>query len=455
MHRTINVSIRDKIAVAEKDALYICGNSDFVIAFDFDDEWAGYEYKTARFVFNDTFADVVFSGNECAVPVLSNTYNFIVGVFAGDLHTTTPAYVAAKKSILCGTNPPAEPTPDVYRQMVDLFNAGLVESKANADAAAESKAQSDKNASVAESYASRVKAAAEMAEKCAETAVEKGGAAEDSARAAKASADAAAASATHASSSERHAYDCAETARQAVSDVAEAVREVALHAESAALSATNANASKEAAEQARQGAEEAVGSCVSYFEQDKTDEEKAQARKNIGAAKTWDDLDGKPFSEEIVEDIIIPLDDYCFNSSTSSGAQKAYQFIDDTGTYYREFKSGTLCSVLWQGKVYECVYERSYYGNEGFIGNKSILSSSMEDTGEPFVINFYKDLNRMEIRTNSFLEDRTYTIKAYIPKMTITPLHGATSLILLSPGGKRFKITVSDNGTLSTAEVTE
>jgi hypothetical protein len=158
----------------------------------------------------------------------------------------------------------------------------------------------------------------------------------------------------------------------------------------------------------------------------------------------------------IVEDIIIPLGDYYFNSSTSvNGAQKAYQFIDDTGTYYREFKSGTLCSVLWQGKMYECVYERSYYGNEGFIGNKSILSSSMEDTGEPFVIHFYQALNRMEIRTNSLLESRTYTIKAYIPKMTITPLHGATSLILLSPGGKRFKITVSDNGTLSTAEVTE
>lgn len=122
MHRTINVTIRDKIAVAEKDALYICGNSNFVIAFDFDDEWAGYEYKTARFVFNDTFADVVFSGNECAVPVLSNTYNFIVGVYAGDLCTTTPAYVAAKKSILCDSGKPADSFGDAYAQLIKVFN---------------------------------------------------------------------------------------------------------------------------------------------------------------------------------------------------------------------------------------------------------------------------------------------------------------------------------------------
>lgn len=127
--KTIKVTIRDKIAVAEKDALYICGNSDFVIAFDFDDEWAGYEYKTARFVFNDTFADVVFSGNECAVPVLSNTYNFIVGVYAGDLCTTTPAYVAAKKSILCDSGSPAEPFGDIYVQMFQQITEAPVFSK--------------------------------------------------------------------------------------------------------------------------------------------------------------------------------------------------------------------------------------------------------------------------------------------------------------------------------------
>ena len=49
MEHVINVEVRNKIAVAEQ-ATYICGNSDFVVAFDFDDEWKEHDKKTARFV---------------------------------------------------------------------------------------------------------------------------------------------------------------------------------------------------------------------------------------------------------------------------------------------------------------------------------------------------------------------------------------------------------------------
>lgn len=121
MGHTINVSVRNKIAVAPKDALYICGNSDFVVVFDFDDEWAGYDAKTARFRYNGTHQDIVFTGNECEVPIISNTYNIEVGVFAGDLRTTTPAYVSAKKSILCGGGVPEDPPEDVYNQIMELL----------------------------------------------------------------------------------------------------------------------------------------------------------------------------------------------------------------------------------------------------------------------------------------------------------------------------------------------
>lgn len=122
MGHTINVSVRNKIAVAQKDALYICGNSDFVVVFDFDDEWAGYDAKTARFKYNGTHQDIVFTGNECNVPIISGAYSFEVGVFAGDLHTTTPAYVSAKKSILCGDGVPEDPPEDVYNQIMELLN---------------------------------------------------------------------------------------------------------------------------------------------------------------------------------------------------------------------------------------------------------------------------------------------------------------------------------------------
>lgn len=47
--RTILVSVKNKIAETMNNPAYICGNSDYVIRFDFDEEWAGYDVKTARF----------------------------------------------------------------------------------------------------------------------------------------------------------------------------------------------------------------------------------------------------------------------------------------------------------------------------------------------------------------------------------------------------------------------
>lgn len=118
----INIQVRNKIAVAEK-AVYICGNSDFVVNFDFDSEWNEYQTKTARFTYEGRYTDVVFTGNQCEIPVISDTYKFSVGVFAGDLHTTTPARVACKKSILCGGGVPADPPPDVYAQIMEKLNS--------------------------------------------------------------------------------------------------------------------------------------------------------------------------------------------------------------------------------------------------------------------------------------------------------------------------------------------
>lgn len=86
----INISVRNKIATADSTE-YICGNSDFVINFDFDSEWDAYGTKTARFSHSGSYTDVMFTGNQCAVPIISDTFFCHVGVYAGNLHTTTPA----------------------------------------------------------------------------------------------------------------------------------------------------------------------------------------------------------------------------------------------------------------------------------------------------------------------------------------------------------------------------
>jgi hypothetical protein len=121
--KTINVEVRDKIATASPSVCYICDNSDFVVNFDFDDEWGSYEYKTARFIYNEKYIDVVFMGNQCEIPVISNTNTVQIGVFAGDLCTTTAAWIPAKKSILNGDGVPDDPPEGVYNQiMVELGN---------------------------------------------------------------------------------------------------------------------------------------------------------------------------------------------------------------------------------------------------------------------------------------------------------------------------------------------
>lgn len=119
----INIAVRKKIAKNVDEIEYICGNSDFLIDFDFDAEWDAYETKTARFIYGTAYQDIVFQGNQCKVPVMSNTNTILCGVFAGDLKTTTPALIKAQKSILCGSGSPAAPAEDVYAQIMEMLNS--------------------------------------------------------------------------------------------------------------------------------------------------------------------------------------------------------------------------------------------------------------------------------------------------------------------------------------------
>lgn len=119
----INVIVASKKAMASPHEPLVCGNSDYVIEFTFDEEWSEYQTKTARFIFDDrSYTDVVFDGNQCRVPILKDTHDVIVGVYAGNLRTTTPAYLHAQRSILCGCGAPAEPDPDVYAQIMEKLN---------------------------------------------------------------------------------------------------------------------------------------------------------------------------------------------------------------------------------------------------------------------------------------------------------------------------------------------
>lgn len=122
MTKAIEISVKDRIAWQTNRVEYICNNKDFVVNFDFDSEWEAVQNKTARFIHGGQHTDVVFTGNQCAVPVISDVTQMTVGVYAGDLQTTTPATVHCKKSILCGGGVPADPLPDVYAQLMEMLN---------------------------------------------------------------------------------------------------------------------------------------------------------------------------------------------------------------------------------------------------------------------------------------------------------------------------------------------
>ena len=101
----IKINIVDKRPAVIGTPVIVCGNSDYSIEFTFDSEWSSATAKTARFVYVKAgtikFQDVQLTGNTVAVPVLAGIREVMVGVYAGDLRTTTPARIPCEYSILC------------------------------------------------------------------------------------------------------------------------------------------------------------------------------------------------------------------------------------------------------------------------------------------------------------------------------------------------------------------
>lgn len=100
------IRVEKKIAKAIGAPVIICGNSGYTITFELDAEWHDKVEKTARFVWASAtgvmkYTDQKFSGDTVEVPILVNIERVYVGLFAGELTTTTSATINCKKSILC------------------------------------------------------------------------------------------------------------------------------------------------------------------------------------------------------------------------------------------------------------------------------------------------------------------------------------------------------------------
>ena len=123
MDKTFVISVKNKRAKNLSKIKYVCGNSDYTVAFDLDDDWDGLDAKTARFRASDgTVIDTPFTGSTCPFPKIMDAYRVDVGIFVGNLKTTTNAVVECERSALSSDGPPPDPVPDVYAQIMEMLN---------------------------------------------------------------------------------------------------------------------------------------------------------------------------------------------------------------------------------------------------------------------------------------------------------------------------------------------
>lgn len=123
--KQIHIQVRNKIATfVSMNFTLVGGNSDYEVVFDFDSEWAKYPVKTALFIYADETKKVVIDGNTCqGIPIEKATV-CLIGAFAGDIYTTTPACIRDIKLSIrdMATSLPEPPTEDVYNQIMELLN---------------------------------------------------------------------------------------------------------------------------------------------------------------------------------------------------------------------------------------------------------------------------------------------------------------------------------------------
>lgn len=117
----INITVAHKAAVSDTQSI-VCDNSDYTVHWTLDDEWSAYDTKTMRTIYMDgTFKDTVFGGDVIALPVCTVPGAVQIGLFAGNLRTSRVAILRALPSVRSGAGAPADPTPDVYDQLMEII----------------------------------------------------------------------------------------------------------------------------------------------------------------------------------------------------------------------------------------------------------------------------------------------------------------------------------------------
>lgn len=119
---TIDIIIRNKTASAVNPPCIVCGNSDYNVKFDFDEEWQAHNNKIGVFAYNRCgewrSENVPFEGDTCPVPALHGVRSVWIGVTAGDVRTSTPADVPCRMGATDFSDTEEPPSADVWGQIL-------------------------------------------------------------------------------------------------------------------------------------------------------------------------------------------------------------------------------------------------------------------------------------------------------------------------------------------------
>ena len=120
----IHITVRERIAQADGDPEIVCGNSDYTAVFDLDAEWDAFRARILRAVWRDNVTgqiiheDTLFTGNTATIPPVWRTCQVLIGVYAGDIRTTTAARVPCIGCITDTAPHHDDPDDALYRQLL-------------------------------------------------------------------------------------------------------------------------------------------------------------------------------------------------------------------------------------------------------------------------------------------------------------------------------------------------
>ena len=123
----ISITVRSKIAELQGLQQIVCGNSDYVAVFDLDSDWDEYDLKTAHFVWNDMRSgkmqeyELVFSGSSVQIPAIYRTDLLLIGIYAGNIRTTSPARIPCIRCITDEESGHPAPAPDIYEELLEAI----------------------------------------------------------------------------------------------------------------------------------------------------------------------------------------------------------------------------------------------------------------------------------------------------------------------------------------------